>query len=75
MLCLRFAAQQDSDSAAGHLIRNAVDILNAGSKYFDEWDESLIRQLVDTVKVLSKDRIRVCLRGGMEVEQTIEQGR
>ena len=63
--------QQNSDSAAGQLIRNAVGILNAGSGRFDEWDESLIRQLVDTVKVLSKDRIRVYLRGEMEVEQEL----
>ena len=63
--------QQNSDSAAGRLIKNAVGILNAGSGRFDEWDESLIRQLVDTVKVLSKDRIRVYLRGGMEVEQEL----
>ena len=67
--------QQNSDSAAGRLIKNAVGILNAGSGRFDEWDESLIRQLVDTVKVLSKDRIRVYLRGGMEVEQVIETDR
>ena len=64
--------QQNSDSAAGRLIQNAVGILNAGSGRFDEWDESLIRQLVDTVKVLSKDRIKVYLRGGMEIEQELE---
>ena len=63
--------QQNSDSAAGRLIKNAVEILSAGSGRFDEWDESLIRQLVDTVKVLSKDRIRVYLRGGMEIEQEL----
>ena len=40
-----------------------------------EWSEDMIRQLVDTVKVLSADRIRVCLRGGMEIEQTLEGGR
>ena len=31
--------------------------------------ETLIRQLVDTVKVLSKDRILVCLRCGIQIEQ------
>lgn len=29
----------------------------------------MIRQLVDTVKVLSADRIEVILRGGVKVEQ------
>ena len=37
------------------------------------WDESIIRQLVDTVKVVSKDKIIVCLRGGVQIEQNIEQ--
>ena len=34
-----------------------------------QWEESTIRQLVDTVKVLSKDRILVCLRGGIQIKQ------
>ena len=63
--------RQNSDSAADWRIRNAVDILSAGSGEITEWDESMIRQLVDTVKVLSADRIRVCLQGGIEIEQTI----
>ena len=42
---------------------------------FKRITEDMIRQLVDTVTVLSADRIRVCLRGGMEIEQTIEGGR
>jgi len=63
--------RQNSDSAADWRIRNAMDILSAGSGEITEWDESMIRQLVDTVKVLSADRIRVCLQGGIEIEQTI----
>lgn len=62
--------QQNSDSAASRRIVNAMDILNAGSAYI-EWDESIVRQLVDTVKVLSANRIRVCLQGGIEIEQAI----
>ncbi len=64
--------QQNSDSAADWRIRNAVDILSSGSAYI-EWDESIVHQLVDTVKVLSADRIRVCLQGGIEIEQMIEK--
>ena len=67
-------AQQESDSAASRRIRDAVGILNAGAAEITEWTEDMIRQLVDTVKVLSADRILVCLRGGMEIEQTIQEG-
>ena len=67
-------AQQEGNSAASRRIRDAVDILEAGDPQFTEWNESDIRQLVDTVVVLSADRLRVCLRGGMEIEQTIEGG-
>ena len=67
-------AQQEGNSAANRRIQDAVDILNAGSAEITEWDKDMIRQLVDTVKVLSADRIRVYLRGGMEIEQTIEGG-
>ena len=67
--------QQNSDSASNRRIADAVNILNAGSAAISEWDESMIRQLVDTVKVLSADRIRVYLRGGMEIEQIIGEER
>lgn len=67
--------QQNINSAADHRIQNAVDILNAGSAESTEWDESKIRQLVDTVKMLSVDRIRVCFQGGLGIEQTIGEDR
>ena len=34
-------------------------------------DESAVRQLVETVKVLSKDEIAVTLKGGIEIRQKI----
>ena len=69
----RLLDRQNSSSAINQRIQDAVNVLNAGSSEITEWDESVIRQLVDTVKVLSADRIRVYLRGGMEIEQTLEK--
>lgn len=60
---------QSNDSAASRRIADAVNFLNTGSAAITEWNESDVRQLVDTVKVLSADRIRVYLRGGIEIEQ------
>jgi hypothetical protein len=37
-----------------------------------EWDETIIRQMVDTVKVMSADKIIVYLRGGIEIEQSLQ---
>ena len=37
-----------------------------------EWDESVIRQMVETVKVLSKNEIIVTLKGGAEINQRLE---
>lgn len=68
----RLLEQQNSNSAAGRRIAKAMDILSAGSACI-EWEESTIRQLADTVKVLSTDRIRVYLWGGIEIEQELEK--
>ncbi len=38
-----------------------------------EWDEATIRQLVETVKVLSAEKIEVYLRGGVKVTQDMIQ--
>ena len=51
-----------------------MKILSDSSAEIKEWDESLIRQLVDSIKVLSEDRVRICLRGGIEVERFVEKG-
>ena len=66
--------QQQNDSAANKRIRDAMGLLNGHSAEITEWDENIIRQLVDSVKVLSADRVRICLRGGIELERTVEKG-
>ena len=66
--------QSSGSSAADLRITEAVSVLNTGSAEITEWEESMIYQLVDTVKVLSADRIRVFLHGGIEMEQPIERG-
>lgn len=65
--------QQNEDSAVGRRIREAVKILENSTEKITVWDESIIRQLVDKVKVLSATRILVYLRGGMEIEQVVEE--
>ena len=42
-----------------------MDVLNTGAAEITELDESIIRQLVDTVTVLSEDRSHVRLYDGM----------
>ena len=40
--------QRGSNSAAARRIHDAVNILNAGTAAITQWDECVIRQLVDT---------------------------
>lgn len=65
--------QQDAGSAANGRVQLALDLLDGASSELTEWNESVIRQLVDTVKVISASRILVCLRGGMEIEQEVKE--
>ncbi|MDE7242642.1 MAG: hypothetical protein K2O18_01520, partial [Oscillospiraceae bacterium] len=51
------------DRTVGLMERTSPDLV--------EWDESIIRQLVDTVKVMSADTIIVYLQGGIEITQDI----
>ena len=66
--------KQQSDSAANKRIQDAIRLLNNSSAEVTEWDEGMIRQLVDYVKVLAEDRVLICLRGGIEVERFVEKG-
>jgi hypothetical protein len=54
-------------------IENAVTTMKQAPAEITQWDEPLIRQLVDTVKVLSADKIVVYLRGDIQIEQNISR--
>lgn len=62
---------QAKDSATNRRINDATKVLNSGSESITDWDESMIRQLVDTVKVLSETRVRIYLNGGIEIEKEL----
>ena len=64
--------QREKDSAAARRIDAVVTAMEQLPVELTQWEESTIRQLVDTVKVLSKDKILVCLRCGAEIEQEIK---
>lgn len=61
------------DAAAMWRLRSATDILAKNSGEIAKWDESMIRQLVDTVKVLSANKLKIYLHGGIEIEQDMLQ--
>ena len=52
-------------------ILDAAQTLENASLHITEWDESAVRQLVETVKILSKDEVAVTLKGGIEICQKI----
>ncbi len=52
-------------------IEDAAATMERTPEAIGKWDETIIRQLVDTVKVLSAEKIRVYLRGGIQIEQEI----
>ena len=64
-------AQRKENADANQHIARAVETMQAASAELTEWDEPIIRQLVDTVKVVSVDEIIVYLRGGVEIRQDI----
>lgn len=65
--------QQLKDNADASLkIETAQRAMEQVSAHLTEWDESTIRQLVDTVKVLSADEIEVTLKGGTHVREIMK---
>ena len=65
--------QRENNSQAIRRVADAADALEYASAEITEWDESLIRQLVDTVTVISAEKITIYLRGGIQVEQEMIQ--
>ena len=64
-------SQRQTHEHAFRRIEIATDAMEQTSTNISEWDEALIRQLVDTVKVHSAEKITVYLRGGVQIEQSM----
>ena len=64
-------AQKNKNAASNQYIARAVETMHNASAELIEWEEPTIRQLIDTVKVVSADEIIVYLRGGVEIRQEI----
>lgn len=61
-------------AAAGGVEQRLAEIdrlLNAEALDLTVYDDRLVRRLVDTVKVLSAEKILVIFKGGAEIEQTL----
>ena len=65
--------QRKNNAQAVQRIEDAAAAMEQASAEISEWDEALIRQLVDTVKVVYAERIMVYLRGGIQIEQDMIQ--
>lgn len=63
--------QRRNNAVASQRIESATSAMEHGQAEKLEWDETLIRQLVDTVKVISAEKIVVYLHGGFEIEQEL----
>ena len=61
--------QCQTNSQALRRMEDAAAALGQEPMELTQWDESLIRQLVDTVRVISAGKIVVCLRSGVEIKQ------
>ena len=65
-------AESKHNAEINQRIMDAAELLDRDTFNITEWDESIIRQMVDTVKVMSKNEIIVTLKGGVEINQRLE---
>lgn len=54
-------------------VQVVASVLKTASSELTEWDDNVVYQLLEKVTVLSRERIRVTLRDGLEIEQAVEQ--
>ena len=63
-------AQQEKENAESRL-DEIFTILDGLENHLMEYDDRLVRQVLECVVVESKEKIKVIFAGGLEVEQTI----
>lgn len=62
---------QKENEVMAKKLRCAATIMEAAPTEVTEWNESIVHQLVEEIKVLSKDEIKVTFRNGTQITQTI----
>lgn len=65
--------QRKENSAMAHRIDNATAAMERITAALTQWNEMLIRQIVDTVRVASAEEIIVTLKNGEEIGQSLMQ--
>ena len=64
--------RQEQDQTNRRMQRVTMALKSTSNKLTD-WDDGTIYQMLEKVTVLSRERIRVTLRDGLEIEQAVEQ--
>ena len=67
-----FEAKDSLDRYTEKQVTEAVRLLEQEPLLLSQYDDQIVRQLVDTISVTAKDRIMVTLKGGTEIEQRVE---
>ena len=63
--------QRKENSEVAHRIDNATAAMERITTALTQWNEMLIRQIVDTVRVASAEEIVVTLKNGEEIGQSL----
>lgn len=69
----KLEAQGSVDRYTEQQIAEAVALLAQEPLLLTEYSDEIVRQLVDTIRVMSKHRIIVTLKGGMEIDQLLHE--
>lgn len=67
-----FEAKDSVDRYTGRQVNEAVALLGREPLLLSRYDDQIVRQLIDAIRVAAKDRIVVTLKGGTEIEQQVE---
>ena len=68
----KLSSQLRNNVQAFNRLNRVTKALDQSSPHMDKWDEEMIRQIVHTVKVMTKDTIIVYLYDGTEIKQEVQ---
>jgi len=64
-------SQKAEDTKTSSHMNELFNILESEALAMTEFDNTLVKQLIDTIKILSKNKILIIFNGGFEMEQTL----
>ncbi|MFZ2539401.1 MAG: hypothetical protein WAX04_10930 [Oscillospiraceae bacterium] len=67
----QYSSQKQEDNTMNNKVQSILELIDNTSLEITQYDDNLTRQLIDSIKVMSENKLLNVFKGGFEMEQSM----